>query len=245
MKKNNNTIRIVICFLFLSVLLLSGCNEHIVDKTIELGQEIGKEGKKWIDGAIDFVTDASDGIIKEDINIVQGIASLPTLDNETIDTSKEYHHLADAFNMLFNFLNREAGYDIQILKETSEEYKELSKFISKYVPLIKDYNKLIYAARNYDGNNSESVENYYKALGIFTIEIAVIYATVWHSTIYNLVGTVYRASGLSRLAFRCPSLISFILSKAYWGLHAIFVNMSSSVAEEIMNTLQSWFPDEK
>ncbi|MBN1860307.1 MAG: hypothetical protein JW840_02475 [Candidatus Thermoplasmatota archaeon] len=223
----------MISVLFIAILLFSGCVNKIPDNASEIGNRL----KTFFDESTDFVTK---NLHHEDINLIHGIASLPALDENTIDTFQKYQHFADSVNALFKFLNREGGYDFQILKGTQEEYEKISKIVTEYTPLIDNYNSVIYASRNYNENDSDSVEKYYKALGILGLEFTIIYTALWYSPTYKAVGMVYRWSGLNKLAFRCPTLISFILSKAHWGLRSILVNTSSETVDFFIDKLSSY-----
>ena len=102
-------------------------------------------------------------------------------------------------------------------KGTREEYDRISNIVTKWTPIIGNYNNLVYSARAYDENDPETIKEYYKNIGLFCFEIAIIYTHIWWKPSYAIVGTLYRGSGLNRLAFKCPSAISYVLSTAHWG----------------------------
>jgi hypothetical protein len=222
--------KITLCILIVTIILFSGCTEKISDTATNISQKT----KSVVDDGIDFIVD---NLLKEDIKIIQGVSALPTFEQETIDTYQAYQNFADVVNALFKFLNREGGYNFQILKGTQEEYEKISKFVTEYGPLVNNYNSIVYASKNYNHNDPESLKEYYKALGTFGLEFAIIYTTVWYSPTYKAVGMVYRWSGLNRLAFKCPTLISFILSQAHWGLRGILVDKSSGAANFFIDEL--------
>ena len=176
---------------------------------------------------IDSIPDKYKIIIPEDIGIVNGIAKLETIDNTTLGNSQGYKEFADNVNTILEFINREGGLDIEHLKGTTDEYKEVSKLITRLTPLVDNYNALVLSAKAYDENDPESIRAYYKALGLFCLEVGLIYSHVWYKTSYAVVGKVYRVSGLNRLAFKCPTLISAILGKAHWGLRNYLTNKTT------------------
>ena len=88
----------------------------------------------------------------------------------------------------------------------------------------------------FDISNPDSVEEYHKALALFGLEMTVIYATVWYTPSFKIVGMVYRWSGLNRFAFKYPTLISFILSKAHWGIRGTLVEGSTGIADYIFDS---------
>lgn len=227
----NYKLKIALCSLIIAILLLSGCTEMITD----LSSDMKKQTDSFFESEVKKI---ESNLMEENTNLIKGISKLPILNNDTIDTFGKYQNFAGSVNTLFKFLNREGGYDFQLLKGTRSEYEKISKFITEYGPLIDNYNSVIIAARNYNENDSQSVKEYYKALGILGVEFSIIYATVWYSPTYKAVGLVYRGSGLNRLAFKCPTLISFILKNAHWGLRNILVDKTSDAVEFFISELE-------
>ena len=109
--------------------------------------------------------------------------------------------------------------------------------MTKWTPIIGNYNELVYAARAYNESDPETIKEYYQALGLFCFEVSIIYSNVWWKPTYAIVGKVYRISGLNRLAFRCPSAISYILSTAHWGLRNYLTNTATYSAEHLIDQL--------
>lgn len=177
--------------------------------------------------------------LPEDINLVNSIASLEPINDTTLTSMNSYHNFADGINTILKFINREGDVNSKLLKGTTEEYEEVSKFITRWFPLVNNYNKLIFAARAYDEDNPESVNEYYLALGQFGLELGLIYSHAWYKMSYAVVGKVYRISGLNRLAFKCPTLISSVLSKAHWGLRNYLTDKTTESAGIIVMSLPS------
>ncbi len=212
------------------VLVLSGCIENVPEEV----SGIGDKASSLVDDGLNYIDTTFNG---QDTDLIKGVSNLPTMDDTTVDTFEGYQNFADSVNVLFTFLNREGGYDFQVLKGTREEYEKISKVVTEYSPLIGNYNDVVNAAKNYDETDPESGKEFYTALGIFGLEFGIIYATVWYSPTYKAVGMVYRWSGLNRFAFKYPTLISFILSQAHWGLRGILVDKSSETAEYFIDNL--------
>ena len=122
-------------------------------------------------------------------------------------------------------------------KGTREEYEKISKVVTKWTPIIGNYNRLIYSARAYDDNDQESIKEYYISLGLFCFEISIIYTHIWWKPTYAIVGSLYRMSGLNRLAFKCPTLISYILSSAHWGLRNYLTDKTTDSAEILIDNM--------
>jgi hypothetical protein len=217
---------VIIFTLYISALVSSGCIEDIQNKVSDLKDNIMHYISKFKLPDFDL----------NEVNLVKNIATLPQIKDSSINTFEGYHNLCDSFNAIFTFLNREGGYDFQYLKGTQEEYSKLSKVITEYTPLLNNYNCVVKASKEYNENNPESVEEYHKALALFGLEMMIIYATVWYTPSFKIVGMVYRWSGLNRFAFKYPTLISFILSKTHWAIRGTLVEGSTGIADYILDS---------
>jgi hypothetical protein len=224
--KKIKTILFILCF---TTVLISGCTEQYS------GHQLIDEGKRLLSNGLDFyqstLPESIESLKQYIINIpleslfissensifIESISNLNTIDESTQDYFEDYHAVADGANAIINILDTEGNMDIGF-KGNREEYERVSKIVTKWSPIIGNYNNLIYSARDYDENEPETIKEYYKNLGLFCFELAIIYTHVWWKPSYLIIGKLYRGSGLNRLAFKCPSLISYILSSAYWGL---------------------------
>ena len=173
----------------------------------------------------------------ENLNLIGNIADLPTADANIFLTYESYKQFADNVNTLLQFLNREGGFNIKLLEKSTDEFEEISKHLNRYAPLFENYNSVITSAETYDSNDEESIKEFYIAVGVFGFELVLIFGHIWYKTTYNIVGIFYRASGLNRLAFKCPTLISSILSSAYWYLHNKLVDISSDLMKILLLSL--------
>jgi hypothetical protein len=241
-------LKVIVFTIFITILLTSGC----LDQAKKTGEQIWDAGKKttqdvynifseniplYLKNLREFIDDIpieSLLIQPEDPKIVNGIASLPKINDETLNYYERYHSFSDGANAVINIMGREGNMDIGF-KGTREEYEKVSKVVSKWTPLIGDYNRLIDSAKTYDKNNDESIKEYYTALGLFCLEMSLIYTHVWWKPTYSIVGSIYRWSGLNRLAFKCPSLIAYILSSAHWGLRSYLTNTTTESAEQLID----------
>ncbi len=167
-------------------------------------------------------------------DIINEIADLPKFEDETLTTFEGYKQFAGSVNILLDLLNKECGFDFDLLKKTNEEYSAIINHIERFTPLVENYNDLIDSANEYDENNEESVKNFYVNLGVFGFEVALIFGHVWYKTTYKVVGAFYRISGLNRLAFKCPTLISVILSTAHWELRNKLVDETSNLMKRAL-----------
>lgn len=173
-------------------------------------------------------------IMPEDTGIVESIAGLKKIDNNSLSEVEGYVGFTDNVAFILELINVEGGLGNEVIKGTLDEQKELSMFITRWVPIVDNYNNLIDAARSYDENDPESVNAYYVAFGLLCLEVGLIYTHVWYKSSYMVVGKIYRVSGLNRLAFKCPTLISTILSQAHWGLRNYLTNKTTEAASIII-----------
>jgi len=87
---------------------------------------------------------------------------------------------------------------------------------------------------------TETVKEFYKAAGKLGLETGLIVGTIYYTPAYKGVGYVYRTLGLNRLAFKCSTCVSYVLSSAHWFIRNIMVEKSSRVAEIIVNNLEKY-----
>lgn len=163
------------------------------------------------------------------------IAKLSPLDMNSVDSFERYKDFADKFNTMAKILNEKMKiFDIPALEPTQEGYEKASKAIVKYTPLIDNYNGVVLSAKSFNRDDKSSVDKFYTESGQFALETTLIVGSVFWSTTYMGVGTVYRASGLNVLAFKCGACISAVLSDAYWTVNIALVEGSSQAAKQII-----------
>jgi len=167
------------------------------------------------------------------------IASLPEMNLQSVNSYQDYKTFVDKTNDLILILNEQAEFNIPELKNTQEAWSGVSKKITKYSPLINNYDDLIKNAIMYNQKPSkENYQNFYLSLGKFSLETSIIGITLFYTASYQTVGALYRASGLAPLALKCPSCVSVTLSSAYWTIKTVLVEESSKIAENIINKIK-------
>jgi hypothetical protein len=184
--------------------------------------------------------DASKTIQMLPSEVVEDVARLPILDMSSVESYEQFSKFVDFINTLADILNEKGGdtFAIPKIDVTPETFQKASGLITKYGPLINNYNDVVNTARQVDQGESDITE-FYKKSAVFGIEVAVIYTGPFYSPAYETTGILYRASGLNRLAFDCPSCVSFILSSAHWTIRTAFVEESSKMAETILDAIES------
>ena len=171
------------------------------------------------------------------------ISELPQLNLTDVKNYENYKEFADKTNDLISVLNEQGKFNIPMLKNTQEAWGEVSKKITKYGPLINNYENLTESAKIFEDNQcKENYQNFYLSLGKFSLETSVIGMTLFYSVTFKTVGTLYRASGLNIIALKCPSCISIILSDAYWTIKTVLVEESSKIADGIINKIKEYKP---
>lgn len=166
------------------------------------------------------------------------ISELSNLDLEDVDNFEKYKTFADNINDLILILNDKLKTEIPLLETTQEAWGKASKTITKYSPLINNYNDVILSSKDFISDPSqEKYQNVYKELGTFSLEFTFISATLFHTATFNTVGTFYRASGLNTFALTCPSCVSVMLSSAYWTIKTVLIEKASEGSEHIFDKL--------
>jgi hypothetical protein len=227
-------LNIKLCTLLVIILIISvsGCTAKEVKEEIEKNtNSAGMAIKETISDAVV----ATENISFE--NAAKEISKLEKFDLEKIHTFEDYKNFADMVNNVIDIMN-ENDVDIPKLKLTTDEYTRLSKVITEYSPLIDNYNNVVDSARKYDENNRNSVDEFSKTTALFGLEFAIISTAVLAGPVYKGVGIVYRATGLNRIAFACPSCISFILGQAHWFVRGYMVDKSSEIAGNIIDCIE-------
>ncbi len=122
---------------------------------------------------------------------------------------------------------------------TKDSYQKISRALTEYGPLINNYNEVVETARVVDKGKTEK-EEFYKAAGIFGLEVALIYGAVFYGVSFKSVGIVYRAVGLNRIAPICGSCVSSILSSAHWMIRGTLVEGTSKAAENLIDLVEKY-----
>lgn len=164
------------------------------------------------------------------------VASLDTMELETIESYEKYKSFADNTNNLIEILNEQSDwFTLPCFDESEDSWNKISKVLVEYGPLINNYNEVIGSAKKFDENRTEgNLENFYIASSRFGFETVMIAGAFFYTASYQTVGIVYRTSGLQRLAFSCPSCVRVTLSSMHWTVRTGLVETSSLAAKEII-----------
>ncbi len=169
------------------------------------------------------------------------IANLTEFNGSNYESYTSYTEFAQHFNDLITILNNQKIFDIPKLDISQSSYEGILKFITKYGPLVNNYNLVVSSAKTYNQTRSNAdLETFYGNVGNFAFELTLISSAVFYTPSYRTVGAVYRASGLQYLAPRCPGCVSVALSTAHWTIRNGLVELSSQVAQNIENKPKNW-----
>ena len=169
------------------------------------------------------------------------VAKLDSLNLTKIERFEDYRALIEHMNTLIIILNEQELFNVPILPSpTIDNWDKISKSITKWSPLINNYNEVILSAKEYEKNPDRSnLEDFYVASGKFSIETALVVWSSFYGLAYNGVGIVYRSIGLNKYAVSCPTCVKAILSNAHWFVRTVLVEGSSKVSEIVMNHMQA------
>lgn len=201
------------------LLLLSGCKGSVTGNTVKAG-------------TIKFTNET----------FPYEIAKLSEINIDNDNTFENYKALADNMNTLIEILNRQTEYDIPLFPTTREVWSKVSNTMTKYGPLVNNYNEVVRSAKKYTSSkNSENKKEFYIVTGRFGFEASLIVWAVFYSAAYESVGIVYRSIGLNRMAFEHPVIVKTILSNWYWVLRNTLVETASQVATNVFNSTLDWY----
>ena len=170
------------------------------------------------------------------------MAKLPVLDLNNVNTIEQYHDFVDQVNRVITIMNHgKLGITIPTLKYTYDEYEKISKIITKYTPLVAEYNDMIMAAKNVNSTNQTSIINFYEKTAIFSIVLVLVVSAAYAPISYELVGTAYRSSGLTTMAFKCPACVSVVLSEANGAVRGMLISSTAMGLDLVMTTTYDRF----
>lgn len=152
------------------------------------------------------------------ISTTSTIGSFPPISLTDVQTFEQYQKIVDRLNLVIKFLkDHNPGIPTQYfnyLQGTQDEYEKISKSITKFAPLIKEYNDMIAAAKSVKISDQNSINNFYIKSAVFAIVLILIITSVYSAPSYIVVGILWRASGLTGIAVKCPICVSIALSEA-------------------------------
>ena len=168
-------------------------------------------------------------------------AKLKPLNLDSVETFEAYKSFVDHTNSLIGILNKQSDtFNIEPFSPTLEGWRKASTFITEYGPLINNYNEVVNAAKAFESSpNEENKKDFYLASGKFAFETGLIVGAVFYAGSYQAVGIAYRSLGFNKLALKCGSCVSAILSQAHWTIRTALVEGASETAQFVIETVET------
>lgn len=226
--------RLILVFLILTTLLLAGCTREEVNNMANTFKTNANEVTSY---AKSFVE--NDETRREaKFDVAEEIANFVILNNmneiklEEAEASYEgYKELIDNLNLGIDIINKHTDFDFNYLSKEREAYKEFLKKVSKYTPLIEEYNGLILASREFDRANELTANEVIMQTMKMSTESFLIFSPTVHMTTFKSVGTMASSFGLTNLAKVCGPCVSSIMSTSYWGGKNFLVDQGGDTME--------------
>ena len=174
--------------------------------------------------------------------VILKIAEIPSSNNLNFNDYNEYLNFVLKTNTLIKILNEQTTwFDISYLDDSVGAFTKLSKSIedvdkkvTKWGPLVNNYNEVIEYAKIYKNNSTkENKNNFYYASTKFGFEFSIISGAVFYQASYQTVGGLYRISGLSSFARTCPTCVSSGLSLVHWEIRNELGELSSKTFDKM------------
>lgn len=177
----------------------------------------------------------------ENDEFIYTLSKLEPMDLKSVDSLEEYKEFVDKMNTMIDLFNDKFNLDIDRLKKTKSDWNKISNIITKYGPLIGNYNNIIYQCGTHeDSHTPETYSDAYVSVRSFAFEFAILSATSTHKLTFGVIGKIFGKLGIGKIALKCPTCARTIMSSAYWSLKSYIVEESSGMIDKI-----AVFADEK
>ncbi len=140
----------------------------------------------------------------------------------------------DKINLVISIVNKHVDKEFDPLSVERTKYDQFTMTVTKYSPLIENYNDLIVVSRNFNVDDEELVDAILTETAAFAFEVAFISSFGLHELIFKSVGEFAVYSGLLRLSNVCRPCVSAAMSSAYWTGKNIVVDKGSKLFEELV-----------
>lgn len=230
-----------IVLIVFSALFLASCTPQDSAKLEEGAREVTGA---VVNGATDIYSKTKDFVTNETeqkeakISVAKTIAetiqssNLQEIDMTKVTKYEEYTKMIDNINLIIKIINDKADTELKYLSKDIEAYEKFTKTITKYTPLIDNYNGLIQASKDFNPNKEELANKVIAKATSFTVEAALISLGALHKAVFNVVGDFSRTFGLTTFSRTCPSCVSAVMSTSYWGIKNAIVNEGGELTEK-------------
>lgn len=170
----------------------------------------------------------------ESDGFIEGISELDVMSFNSVESFENYVEFANRMNILIGLLNEKFGLSIDDFEKTSEAWASVSKKISKYTPLINNYNNLVDSCRIHEEIHSkESYSNAYIKVRSFAFELSILSASFTHQITFLTIGKVFGKLGIGSIANTSPVVAKAVMSSAYWSLKSYGSEEMSGLADNM------------
>lgn len=196
---------------------MSGCSANIT----------GQVTKNSLDSELDTFANS----------IAKSFSDLPPLEINSVNSFKEFKTVTDKLNLAIGILNDNnffKNYDVSTIEATQDSWSKVSMEITRFTPLIGNYNSVIKKSNIYLENPSiDNRKNLLVETAVFGVEIAIITLGLAYKVSFKLVGTLARKTGILRLAKTNPTLARTFMSSAHWTIRNGITNGASTLIKKI------------
>lgn len=216
---------------------LSGCiiNEETKDLAESTARKGGNIGQNIM---TDFknvsLNDSQKHQIK--VNIAVNISNqvkqmnLRPIDLKKVQTYQDYVEMVDHLNLAIQIINDKIDSDFMYLQKGTESYDKFMMEVSRYSPLIDNYNEFIQSSYDLVPSDECSVNNLYIKGMKFGGEATLVLGGAFYGTAFEVTGTLARTFGLTKMTSICSPCVSAAMSSLHWATR-------NSLIEETTETI--------
>ena len=231
---NNKHISI---FFVTLLLILSGCNNQDINTITNNAIKTFNESKNYVDNLIQNKSKQVE--LKSDLakSIAQPIIynNLQKINLSKVQSHEDFKDMIDRVNLLISVYNDKAGTDMKLLSKEIDAYNNFQREVSRYTPLVDNFNNLIDASYNLNYTSEESVDNLLKKSISFTVESVLVAGGIFHKAVFTIIGKFSSAFGLTSFSRVCPTCVSTVMSSGYWATKNYLVNTAGNLSENIIS----------
>ena len=157
------------------------------------------------------------------LDISNKIKNFKKFDPEILNDFIKFKSSVEDINSVIKIINEDTGSNINELPTDEGELRKTFNFlrkVQKYAPITSSYNELIESANRVDKNKQETIDDFYKRIFFFALDIGLFQANVFYLTSFKTVGILTNELKIYKIKELCgSSCLSFAMSKAYWTIY--------------------------
>lgn len=142
--------------------------------------------------------------------------NLQEIDLKKVQTYQDYSEMVDRLNLAIEIINEKIDSNFMYLQKGTESYDKFMMEVSRYSPLIDNYNEFIQSSYNLAPSDECSVNNLYIKGMKFGGEATLVLGGAFYGTAFEVTGTLARTFGLTKMTSICSSCVSYAMSSSHW-----------------------------